>query len=307
MKTEEEYKAEVLQLMRDLYPTLKGEEKERAECLFPELKEKEDERIREELILLFQDCIDNINHPYNASDSRRWIAWLEKKGEQKFADGTFVNVDDVREDFVQEVYRVLDADSTNDRANQIIDAFDNLPTVVVEKHGENKPTDKVEPKFKVKYAGSEYNVLEVKDIAGVTFYGIEDEPNHIDYVKAENCEIISGYAIKENGSPYPTKPVMFSEQPRAWSEEDEIALGDALWCCKQAASIAKDENEMGNVWYAERWLKSLKAQTAWKPSDEQIKAVRLARSFITDDFGENPTLSDVLVELEKQLKKLREE
>ena len=50
---------------------------------------------------------------------------------------------------------------------------------------EQKPNDKVEPRFKVKYAGSEYNVLEVKDIAGVTFYGIEDEPNHIDYVKAE--------------------------------------------------------------------------------------------------------------------------
>jgi hypothetical protein len=59
------------------------------------------------------------------------IAWLEKQGEQKFAEGTFVNVDDVREDFVKEVYRVLDADSTNDRANQIIDAFDNLPTVTI--------------------------------------------------------------------------------------------------------------------------------------------------------------------------------
>ena len=47
-------------------------------------------------------------------------------------------------------------------------------------------------------------------------------------------------------------------QNPAWSEEDETALCDALWCCKQAASIAKDENDMGNVWYAERWLKSFK-------------------------------------------------
>jgi hypothetical protein len=36
-----------------------------------------------------------------------------------------------------------------------------------------------------------------------------------------------------------------------------------------------------------------------------MNAIRLARSFVTDDFGENPTLSDVLVELEKQLKKLK--
>lgn len=54
------------------------------------------------------------------------------------------------------------------------------------------------------------------------------------------------------------------------------------------------------------WLNSFKDRCTWKPSDEQIKAVRLARSFVTDDFDENPTLSDVLVELEKQLKKLTE-
>lgn len=43
-----------------------------------------------------------------------------------------------------------------------------------------------------------------------------------------------------------------------WSDEDEKGLDDALWCCKQAASISKDENDMGNCWYAEHWLKSLK-------------------------------------------------
>lgn len=50
----------------------------------------------------------------------------------------------------------------------------------------------------------------------------------------------------------------FMPQQLVGNKEDEIALQDALWCCKQAASIAKDENEMGNVWYAEKWLKSLK-------------------------------------------------
>jgi hypothetical protein len=60
----------------------------------------------------------------------------------------------------------------------------------LEKQGEQKP-DKIEPKFKVKYANSEYNVLEIKEIAGVTYYGIEDEPNHIDYVLPDNCEIVS--------------------------------------------------------------------------------------------------------------------
>ena len=98
--------------------------------IFPELKKSEDERIRKEIISAIKE--DWPGH-------EDWIVWLETQGEQEFADGTFVNVDDVREDFVQEVYRVLDADSTNDRANQIIDAFDNLPTVTIEKQGEQKP------------------------------------------------------------------------------------------------------------------------------------------------------------------------
>ena len=69
MKTEEEYKAEVLQLMRDLYPTLKGEEKERAEYLFPELKENGDERTKNEIIAFVEQSIHRgggtiPSHPY---------------------------------------------------------------------------------------------------------------------------------------------------------------------------------------------------------------------------------------------------
>ena len=43
-----------------------------------------------------------------------------------------------------------------------------------------------------------------------------------------------------------------------WSKDDEAGLCDALWAIKQATNIAKDENDMGNLWYAEDWLKSLK-------------------------------------------------
>ena len=49
--------------------------------------------------------------------------------EQPEPSNNLVDVDAVREDFMTEVYRVLDADSTNDRANAIIDAFDSLPTI----------------------------------------------------------------------------------------------------------------------------------------------------------------------------------
>lgn len=67
------------------------------------------------------------------------------------------------------------------------------------------------------------------------------------------------------------------QKPVEWSEEDENGLGEALWCCEQAASIAKDENDMGNAWYAKRWLKSLKdrcipqSKQEWSEEDRQMK------------------------------------
>lgn len=48
------------------------------------------------------------------------------------------------------------------------------------------------------------------------------------------------------------------EQKSTWNKEDEVGFGDAMWAIEQAKSIAKDENDMGNLWYAEKWLKSIK-------------------------------------------------
>lgn len=54
------------------------------------------------------------------------------------------------------------------------------------------------------------------------------------------------------------------EQKHDWSEEDEVGFRDALWAIERAKGIAKDENDMGNLWFAERWLKSLKVRMKGK-------------------------------------------
>ena len=51
----------------------------------------------------------------------------------------------------------------------------------------------------------------------------------------------------------------------------------------------------------------IQQKPTWKPTEKQIDAIRLARSFVTDDFSDNPTLSETLLELENQLKKIMEE
>lgn len=176
------YKEKVIALLNS--QELSKEQKEKLEGIFPELRESEDEKIRKEIISYIKSS--------GAVTNQKWIAWLEKQGEQP------------------------QGKSALEAAKE--EKIDNQNCV--------KPADKIEPKFKVKYAGSEYNVFEVKDIVGVTFYGIEDEPNHIDYVRAENCEIISGYVIKENGSPYPIKSDVFLEQNPADKVEPKFKVGD---------------------------------------------------------------------------------
>ena len=241
MDYEKKYK-EAQGWIEKIYPTLQHEQQMEAEAFFPELAESEDERIRK-AIHIYLDWLDGRKdcQPKGDYTIKDMIAWLEKQGEQKPFD--YENANIAQKDFAP----------------------------------------KVEPKFKVKYAGSEYNILDVKDIAGVAFYGIDDAPNHIDYVKAENCEIISGYGIKENGSPYPTKPAVFSEQKPAWSEEDERicqcliedqenALDEVRNDKYGHSEIISDLKEM----YRERidWLKSLKDRYTWKPSDEQMEALK---------------------------------
>lgn len=87
------------------------------EVIFPELKKSEDDRIREDLIQWIDDFPDSIWRGHN---KKNIIAWLEKQGQ------TFTKKD-VDDAYLKGIY---------DAKHEI------------EKQGE-KPTDKVEPKFKV--------------------------------------------------------------------------------------------------------------------------------------------------------------
>ena len=295
---------EVLEKARQLcaYPTTKPFISD-LQDFFPELKESEDERIRKALIDGFtvmkesKNCGKTFsNHNIPVVDI---LAWLEKQGEQKLPI----------EKLPEEMKTI--GESLGFTTQEECDEYNKMVSDII------MSADKVEPKFKVKYAGSEYNVFETKDIAGVTFYGIEDEQNHIDYVKAENCEIISGYAIKENGSPYPTKPAVFLEQKPAdedmkealrteyekgradafaqmqkeWSEEDKDFMYDTL----SNLTELKDRygEGYGNVGKCIDWLRNLKERYTWKPSDEQMNAFKQVYDWYNTHFAQSLSLNSL--------------
>ena len=59
------------------------------------------------------------------------------------------------------------------------------------------------------------------------------------------------------------------------NKEYKTGLDEALWAIEQAKTIAKDENDMGNLWYAEHWLKSLKTPSkyAYNPYKAVVESI----------------------------------
>ena len=91
MDTYEKKYKEALERARQVHTTNVAENKKITEYIFPEFKESEDERIRKELIAEVKDQIDRIPAPdcMDEEDDKalkqlnKWLAWLEKQGEQK--------------------------------------------------------------------------------------------------------------------------------------------------------------------------------------------------------------------------------
>ena len=79
-KVNMDYK-ERLEKAKELYPTANADQRYVLECLFPELKESEDERIRKTIIRFFKDNYPNEIEMYDeAVTVGKAIAWLEKQG-----------------------------------------------------------------------------------------------------------------------------------------------------------------------------------------------------------------------------------
>lgn len=117
-----------------------------------------------------------------------------------------------------------------------------------------------------------------------------------DYIPVEWVEAIENYGK--------WKIVKVNEQKPTWNDEDEKILGK----CIDAASgyySPEDKQSMKN------WLKSLKPQPHWKPTEEQIEAVKRAAKDVfefssrSEDLRlKNEPYFKSLYSLYEQLKKL---
>ena len=250
------------------------------ESIFPELKEPWEEKIRKEILEYFQQFE---NEELRGVDISDWIIWLEKQGEHLenydeaekekdgFVGGGFIECQADFLDFKEgNTYwlEYIGDDKYNVRSDnllgktyhitpcQLYTVFKKLTWL--EKQGKDKEINNFDvlpglykcvhrmfdgtPDGKLLFeVGNIYKCLSKHDIA-------EFEVSYGHSVYLEDPVVCKHFIPFEKQG----------EQKRIWGKEDEIGLSDALWAIKQARTIAKDENDMGNIWYAERWLKLLK-------------------------------------------------
>lgn len=186
--------------VRGEHPECFTEAQKAAEFIFPELKKSDDEKMMNQLHSWMKEFGGAEEYTENVY---QWIkGLLEKQGEQRYLTGV----------------------DLGDPAGDKSCIFNYSNATIQQKDFAPFESGFL---FKVKYAGKEYKV---KKIIGDVFYGIEDEPNHIDYVLSNNCEVLS----KQNSE---------------WSEEDTIRLNQAIYVLhRQGYSDV------------ENWLKNLNPQ-----------------------------------------------
>lgn len=152
MTTEEKTKAydEAFGLIKRFYHNFKGDTKFIIDKAFPQLNENEDERIRKELIEFFTFEHWNGKAPFSAESAKERITWLEKQGEQKPTIYHKFRAGDTIRHIKQGFTCKIDSVDTEYRVSECgkgthlpFDSEDYYELV------EQKPADKVEPKFKV--------------------------------------------------------------------------------------------------------------------------------------------------------------
>jgi hypothetical protein len=119
----------------------------------------------------------------------------------------------------------------------------------------------------------------------------EDEKIRKDIIEA--VELHKDFTQERKEHIYAWLEKKTEQKPAEWSEEDEDCIKQLIILCENCMVQDDGAKKCAN------WLKSLKDKYTWKPSDEQMDALRYVTNF---DYG---GYKATLVSLYEQLKKLK--
>lgn len=312
-----------------------GEALEKAQNVFPELRENEDEKIRED-ILLYIGAKDDIS----LDTHNRWLSWLEKQSDTN----EIIN----RDEFTKGVLRgaavnlISYIDYNKAEGNM---RFSNIECKDIEDALVSGDWDKIYAYMKKKLGrqGKQKFIWSEEDKTMSRFIGnaiTSDDAST--YLESKGVQVIDAHVWLDE-----LKDRVQSKQE--WSEEDkdyydviisklEVTQDDAALTDNQMEFLKslKDRVQLKQEWDEEdevmikvfdsiigyivevvdknvlerfgtnrkelfSWLKSLRPQNTWKPSEEQIKAL----DEVYKTHGANSACRRILITLLNDLEKLK--
>ena len=281
MTTEEKARAydEALKDMRAIYPNLKGDAKLAVEHAFPELRESEDERIRKRLLWFLANYNGRWDYPETRMACR---AWLEKQEDaskaieavdriDKYIDEHLANAHDMKDSNPDKKYYRGWDDALGKMAGILQDVYSGEK----QKEPENVSASTMIPScWEVKQKEQKPEGVYVDCTEHPEWYGMPKKPHRVCLDTVEAIDKVR--ELDEQ---------MEKEQKPAWSEEDEeiahtilnlpcsqvtYVTGQGTTSGKQFITYAKERD-----WFEKRF-KSLRPQTHWRPSEEQMDALAKA-------------------------------
>ena len=309
MDTYEKKYNEALKWMRELYPGLHGATKEDAEHYFPELRESEDERIRKWLVDYFSSIKETV-WIHRDITCEQILAWLEKQKEPEWSDIDREMLDRIIERGCCELpprTRALTSDMVQWLQWMKEGRIAPKPAECIE------DSVKFEEGFKTGREsglrdGQKY-VLDNAESYGLckpAEWSEEDEKmlNNIQYLlhtfiygSAETGMAEYKYQKEIDWLKALSKPTI------KWSAEDEKIYNGLVRLLDLLFENDNYLTEVGiDAGVFKRWLKSLRPQPSWKPSEEHLSAL-LAVFNDPDNIG-SQTCQLALTDLYEQLKKL---
>ena len=316
---EEKYK-KALSWMQGLYKGLHGKTKEEAEEAFPELKETpKDETIKKALLRWFENC----EHVYFAGvDTSDIIAWLREQLEMPIGKDLQFEIDNLSKRYPEVSFAKLSRIAVhiaNWQKQQIakdnmllpFKEYDNLMDSInrrkkegyeagykqglVDSKDEHKPADTEK--------GAKGNEREIPNSA----WSEEDEEIYrkcICAMRASACGFPEEEKFVEQVDNW-LKSLKDRVQPKQeWSEEDVSHIRYLIEClehCKKGVALTMTTSTSQEYI---NWLKSLKPQPTWKPSEEQMDALD---NFIYAKYLNVEKHEAAVKSLYQDLKKLRGE
>ena len=251
------------------------------EDIFPELKESEDERMKKLCISVVKQfaAVCRKEDKY-LPEVEKCIAWLEKQGEQKPADKVEPKKEDTSEltPFEAELFSMMSDAWQGYQLGEEVNIVE-----IVKEHS----SELLERANEQSHAWSEedeqiFNVMksELEKYIMLKQYGTPLSVYDIEWFKS----------LKDRVQPQPKQE---------WSEEDDEMLNLITARLHSHPNIDLEEYSKEYDWLNYR-LKYLRPQSHWKPSDEQMDALK------SSTYCQNKQMSKVLFGLYQDLLKLRE-